>query len=195
MHNHHPPNASNTTLGMTNLSVATGWQALALTFATTICRTSYATQAAQLHHYLSTPGDCSSADWQFMQVVLEQLYATRGQIRMEKLAAQAALSLRQFERRFKGLIGFTPKLIARMIRFETIRHRLLVEPDARLTDLAYAAGYSDQAHFIHDFRAIAGCSPQQFLALARQRSMTGFYNPSDPRPSILSVISINLSEI
>ena len=161
------------------------WQAFAMTLVATIYRTSYVIQAEHLRRFLYEIDHCSTADQRFMQHALEQLYATRGQIRMEQLANQACLSLRQFERRFKRLTGFTAKTIARLIRFETIRHHLLTQPAARLTDLAYDAGFHDQAHWINDFKALAGCSPQQFVTQAQARSMTGFYNPPHVRPDIL----------
>lgn len=160
------------------------WQALAMTLAATIYRTSYAPQADHLRRFLCEIDHCSPADQMFMGHAVRQLYASRGQIRMEQLANQACLSSRQFERRFKGLIGFTAKTMARLIRFETMRHHLLTQPATSLTDLAYAAGYHDQAHCIHDFKALAGCSPQQFVKQAQARSMTDFYNSPRPQPAI-----------
>ena len=164
------------------------WQSLATTLLATIERTSYASQSAQLRHFLCERKGYSPSDQTFIQQVLEPLYATHGEIRMEQLAAYAHLSLRQLERRFKSLIGFSPKTLARFIRFETTRHLLLTQSVTKLTDLAHEAGYHDQAHWIKDFQAFAGCSPQQFIQRAKLRSMSPFYNPSRPRPGILLVI-------
>jgi hypothetical protein len=35
---------------------------------------------------------------------------------------------------------------------------------ANLTDLAYEFGYTDQAHFIHDFKAFTNKTPREFAA-------------------------------
>ena len=164
------------------------WQLLTATLLATIDRTSYASQSSQLRHFLCERKSYSSSDQVFMQQVLEPLYATHGEIRMERLAAQAHLSLRQLERRFKSLIGFSPKTLARFIRFETTRHLLMTQSVTKLTDLAHEAGYHDQAHWIKDFQAFAGCSPQQFIQRAKLRGMSPFYNPPRPRPGILLVI-------
>ena len=40
--------------------------------------------------------------------------------------------------------------------------RLLDEEDMRVTDAAYALGYSDPAHFTRAFRRMAGVSPRQY---------------------------------
>ena len=42
--------------------------------------------------------------------------------------------------------------------------------EENLTGIAYAAGYFDQAHFIHDFRAMTGLTPKEY----------GLIRPPDP---------------
>jgi AraC-like DNA-binding protein len=48
---------------------------------------------------------------------------------------------------------------------------------------AHACGYADQAHFIRDFRELAGCSPG--VHLLERAELTGFFTrataPPDPR--------------
>ena len=53
-----------------------------------------------------------------------------------------------------------------------MRKRLLLNPDESLTALAHEFGYTDQAHFIHDFREFTGLRPSDYLGLriAGQRS-------------------------
>lgn len=100
---------------------------------------------------------------------------------MSNLAKHCHLSVRQFERRFKLLTGFTPKLMARLIRFEALRDQLLAAPVTRSTDLAYNFGYTDQIHMIRDFKTFTGWTPTQFIDAAIRRSMTRFYYTPDPR--------------
>lgn len=38
-----------------------------------------------------------------------------------------------------------------------------------LTDTAFTAGYFDQAHFIHDFKAVTGFTPGGYLDHVRRR--------------------------
>ena len=72
------------------------------------------------------------------------------------------MSARQLERKFDQATGVAPKTLARAIRFEAIRSRLMFRPDANLTDLAYEFGYTDQAHFIHDFKDFTDKTPSEF---------------------------------
>src|SRR5215475_6897764 len=96
------------------------------------------------------------------------LYHTRGQFRVAELADYCHLSVRQLQRQFDQTTGVSPKALARAIRFESIRERLMFDPNANLTDLAYEFGYTDQAHFIKDFKALTGKTPGEFALEMQQ---------------------------
>lgn len=98
-----------------------------------------------------------------MQSCIHWLKQTMGAAPISELAAHANLSSRQLERRFRLTTGFSPKQLARIYRFDAVRDRLMLQPDADLTALAHAARYHDQAHFIHDFRDLAGLPPTGFV--------------------------------
>ena len=99
-----------------------------------------------------------------IRAAAQLLYHTKGQFRVAELADRCHTSARQLERKFDEATGVSPKTLARTIRFEAIRSRLMFQPDANLTDLAYEFGYSDQAHFIHDFKAFTNKTPREFAA-------------------------------
>jgi len=80
---------------------------------------------------------------------------------VETLASNNFLSVRQFERRFKELSGFSPKLFLRIARFNSMLNR--ANQDISLTQLAYECGYHDQSHFIHDFQKFSGCRPKEYF--------------------------------
>jgi len=75
------------------------------------------------------------------------------------VAADCGLSHRHFTARFHEAVGLTPKAWARVRRFGRALDRLAAEPVIAWADLAAAEGYADQAHFIREFRALAGLSP------------------------------------
>jgi AraC-like DNA-binding protein len=95
---------------------------------------------------------------------LQHIHKYKGQLSVSKLAEDSGLSQKQFERRFKAYAGFTPKLYTRIVRFENVLNNYPTYPS--LTDAAYANGYYDQAHFIHEFKTFAGYSPNKFFALS-----------------------------
>lgn len=92
------------------------------------------------------------------------LRRSQGQIRMTDLAARSYLSSSQFERQFKHYTAVSPKTYARIVRFESVRTALVINPSSRLADLANDYGYSDQAHLIREFKSFACFTPGDFAA-------------------------------
>lgn len=74
-------------------------------------------------------------------------------------------SHRRFIALFRDAVGLTPKLYGRVQR---IQRAIALAGAARgsLAAIAAGAGYSDQAHFTREFRALVGVSPGEYRALA-----------------------------
>lgn len=84
-----------------------------------------------------------------------------GNIKIITLAEKLNISQSQFEKRFRKMVGASPKKFASIVR---LRHILTASsPGNSLTELGLDAGYFDQAHFIKDFKSFTGETPEQFL--------------------------------
>jgi len=81
---------------------------------------------------------------------------------VEALLADAAIGRRQLERRFAAGVGVGPALCAAIVRFRRVFDELDRGGARPWTDAAIAAGYSDQSHFIREFRRFVGCTPGEF---------------------------------
>lgn len=68
-----------------------------------------------------------------------------------------------WERKFKKYIGITPKKYLKTRRFLNFYHRWITSGQYKYIDLVYEENYFDQNHLIKDFKAMLGCSPNQFL--------------------------------
>lgn len=76
------------------------------------------------------------------------------------LGAETGLSARRFTRLFSLEVGLTPKLYARIKRFEGVVRRLNgAERD--WSSLAQHCGYFDQSHLIRDCKALSGFTPTE----------------------------------
>lgn len=84
------------------------------------------------------------------------LRASGGRMRVEALAHALGCTRRHLAKRFAEDVGVSPKVAARLIRFEAARARLGSAPLARL---AAEHGFADQAHLTREFRALAGAPP------------------------------------
>jgi AraC-like DNA-binding protein len=93
-----------------------------------------------------------------------RMTALHGGVRVAELARAVDLGERQFERRFTRAVGVSPKRYARVLRFREALRLRGEERDAGWAAVAHAAGYVDQAHMIHEFKALSGESPERLLA-------------------------------
>ncbi|GGI44776.1 AraC-like DNA-binding protein [Agromyces flavus] len=71
-------------------------------------------------------------------------------------------------KRFKEVIGVTPKRLARSCRFTATVLALDVARPIDWGDIAARAGYFDQSHFVHEFREFTGLTPTRYVEV-RQR--------------------------
>jgi transcriptional regulator GlxA family with amidase domain len=84
--------------------------------------------------------------------------------RIEQLARELSLSVRQFHRRFTSAVGLSPKRYARGERIRLALALALAGPTTAWAEIALGAGYYDQAHLIREFHAVTGATPQALLA-------------------------------
>lgn len=82
-------------------------------------------------------------------------------LRVEELAARAALSPYQFHRRVRGLFGLGPAKLLVKTRIDAAC-RMLVEGSASIAEVAQACGYSDQSAFTRQFKAVVGMPPARY---------------------------------
>jgi AraC-like DNA-binding protein len=59
-------------------------------------------------------------------------------------------------------VGTSPKKFASIVRLKHVIHQY--NPDHSLTELAYEAGFYDQAHFIKEFKLFTGATPEKFFS-------------------------------
>lgn len=108
---------------------------------------------------------------------IQKIYARKGALNMDEITKDVWLSRRQFERKFNELTGIRPKLLARIIRFQTSL-KMKEKPIESLSALAYDCGYFDQSHFIRDFKAFSGLSPGIYFKKITE-SADNFVNLTD----------------
>lgn len=98
---------------------------------------------------------------------IRQIIHQQGKSDVQQLAESSFLSVRQFERTFKHYAGFSPKLFTRIIRFQQAMKQYGREIPS-MSAFAQEAGYYDQSHFIHDFKAFSGYNPGEFFSASTE---------------------------
>ena len=91
--------------------------------------------------------------------------------RTEDIAERLGLSERQFRRRSHAAIGYGPKTLQRILRFQRFVQLLdAADKPPDLASLAAVAGYADQSHLTRECAALSGLTP---ATLARTRRPAG----------------------
>lgn len=93
---------------------------------------------------------------------LALIHKSKGGIRIKELLEKLNISQSPLEKRFRRVVGTSPKKFASIVRFKHLieGHK----PQNSLTELSYEAGFYDQAHFIKEFKTFTGETPEKFFA-------------------------------
>jgi AraC-like DNA-binding protein len=155
---------------LTNAITALGteWDALAERLKREVTEKSYEKAATTLEEFLIQKALVRTYDLKLIQTAAKLLHHTKGEYRITELADYCRLSVRQLERGFQHVIGTSPKVFARTLRFQEAQRRLMFDPDADLTRLANECGYFDQSHFIKDFKTFVGKTPTEYASQMRK---------------------------
>jgi AraC-like DNA-binding protein len=87
----------------------------------------------------------------------------QGPITNRQLARLAHMSVRAFERRFRGSFHLTPQKYLRKLRLR-VASRALVHSRQTLAEVAARCGFADQSHFTRAFRRQFGRTPGDYRA-------------------------------
>lgn len=110
---------------------------------------------------------CAPVDPHSLRLVestLAQISRRRGQVAIEQLAKDAGVSLRHLERQFREHVGLRAKHVARIVRIQSVLDLIRLQPSLTGADVAAHCGYSDQAHLIHECKALTGTTPARLAS-------------------------------
>jgi len=97
-----------------------------------------------------------------VMAALSLIHKSKGQIRMKELATQLHSSASPLEKRFRQVVGCTPKKFARIVQMKDALGAHAA--GGSLTALGYEAGFYDQSHFIREFKAFTGETPEAYFS-------------------------------
>jgi transcriptional regulator GlxA family with amidase domain len=100
--------------------------------------------------------------------------------RPKAIAEAVGMSYRQLSRLFQERLGFGPKTLVRLGRFQRALGALEGPGRQSIASVAALAGYFDQAHLARDFRLFAGVAPARYLREARELTRN-FIADREPR--------------
>jgi transcriptional regulator GlxA family with amidase domain len=94
--------------------------------------------------------------------ILEKIQQSGGQLSICELCEKEKISMRKLERSFNEVVGVSPKVYMRLVRFNRV-FKLIQQEDLSKAESTYLCGYFDQAHFNKDFKTFSGEDPGTYF--------------------------------
>jgi AraC-like DNA-binding protein len=88
--------------------------------------------------------------------------------KVEHLVDRYGMNKRMLQRLFAKYVGVSPKWVIQRYRLHEAAEQLAADPPISQAALASDLGYSDQAHFVRDFKTVVGTSPATYAKKARR---------------------------
>jgi AraC-like DNA-binding protein len=108
-----------------------------------------------------------------IEAAVQMIRHSNGQSSVRAIARYVAMSQSALERHFRAAVGTSPKQLSRLVRLQHVCR--LWHAGKSLTEIAFAAGYTDQPHMIRDFQLFTGTSPERFFRTSFPQTLLTFY--------------------
>lgn len=96
------------------------------------------------------------------------------------ISEKIGVSSRQLLRRVQAAVGYGPKTLHRVLRFQRLLVAASCAPAQSLASLAFDTGFLDQAHLCREVRELSGTTPTLLLRRSNALpSMSDFFNTVD----------------
>jgi len=115
----------------------------------------------RLSNFISERISDFSPDGEVIIRIAREINDNLGNVQISSLMDKFQISERKIQKLFLEQVGISAKHFAKIIRFREAKKLIERNPEVNLAALTYACGYSDQPHFIKNFKELFGISPSQ----------------------------------
>src|SRR5262249_10247363 len=106
-------------------ALGTDWDCLLQRLNSLVTEGRYEEAVTKLEEFLIQRALVRTYDLKLIQTAAKMLHHTKGEYRIAELADYCQVSVRQLERGFQHVIGTSPKVFARTLRFQEAQRRLM----------------------------------------------------------------------
>lgn len=116
-----------------------------------------------IEEYLLELSKNSLPVFDYIEVALEIIEEHNGYIPVNRIIEQVNISERQLRRKFKQIIGLSPKTYCNVLSSHYIITCMQTKDYKSIQELALSSEYYDVAHFCNRFKKIMGVKPTEFI--------------------------------
>ncbi len=120
----------------------------------------FVTQLTFLKHFLLT-NTAPRKSLKLTLPVVNMICQAQGNIGIKRLESLTGYTIRTLQRSFQNDLGMTPKMFCRIIRCQSAIYKIH-HNDIGFSDLAVDLGFSDQPHFLREFKHLVSATPLDY---------------------------------
>ncbi|ARU94411.1 AraC family transcriptional regulator [Tatumella citrea] len=94
--------------------------------------------------------------------VINTMQQYKGNIRIDELETLTGYSCRTIQRQFRQDTGLSPKAFCKILRCQSALNSLHSQQSVSFSDLAFDLGFSDQSHFLREFKKSVSTTPGDY---------------------------------
>lgn len=114
-------------------------------------------QVQIIQHHLS--GEEFSKPSNKTQVAMNAIHECSGNIQINELETLTGISKRTLQRLFREELGISPKEFSRIVRCQSAVNQINQLSEVTFIELAHNLGFSDQPHFMREFKNLVSSTP------------------------------------
>ena len=137
-------------------------------FEKVVCQKDFASQVELLELFLSEHAIPRSSSKLTLPVV-RRICQQEGNICIKDLEVMTGYTSRTLQRSFKSDMGMSPKAFSRIIRCQSAVYKIH-HGRVGFSDLAFELGFSDQSHFLREFKRLVSATPLDYQNKVQQQN-------------------------
>ncbi|QCR38433.1 helix-turn-helix domain-containing protein [Nissabacter sp. SGAir0207] len=95
-------------------------------------------------------------------LTLHAMDQQKGNIRIDQLEGLTGYTCRTIQRQFRQDTGMSPKTFCRILRCQSALNTIHRQASISFSDLALDLGFSDQSHFLREFKRLVSATPVSY---------------------------------
>lgn len=92
----------------------------------------------------------------------------KGDVRIKQLEEVTGYTSRTLQRQFQSDMGMSPKTFSRIVRCQSAIHEINSRDSVVFSELACDLGFSDQPHFLREFKKLVSTTPMNYQRQVQQ---------------------------
>ncbi|MFT6928250.1 MAG: AraC-like DNA-binding protein [Psychromonas sp.] len=103
-------------------------------------------------------------------LIIHEINKRQGNVKIKYLEEITGFSIRTLQRKFQENMGMSPKTYSRIVRCQSAIYKINHDDKMTFLDLAFDLGFTDQPHFLKEFKKLVSTTPLHYQTKVKHES-------------------------